>query len=368
MKGIVYLEDGTVFEGNGFGKLGTEVGEIVFNTSMTGYQEILTDPSYAGQIVNMTYPLIGNYGVNSVENQSNRVYAKGFVVKNVSENPSNYMNEMTLDEMLKKMNIVGIYGVDTRSITKKIRNAGVMKCVISNEIFEISKLKEIIDSTEIVDRYVSEVSTKEILHIAGTGYKVAVMDFGIKNDIIENLKARNFDITIFPYDTDYKKVLSINPDGLFLSNGPGDPKSIPNAVKNVAKLLKCLPTFGICLGHQIIALAIGGNTYKMKYGHRGGNHGIYDIERDKAYITAQNHGYAVDEASILDKNMVITHRNLNDGTVEGMKSTELPIFSVQFHPEGAPGPTDTTILFEQFEENIKRSKLQDDSCLEKVAY
>lgn len=367
MKGIVYLEDGTVFEGIGFGKIGTQVGELVFNTSMTGYQEILTDPSYAGQIINMTYPLIGNYGVNSTENQSTKVYAKGFVVKNICDSPSNYMNEMSIDEMLKKMEVVGVHGVDTRSITKKIRNAGVMKCVISNEISEITKLEDIIKQSEIVDRYVSEVSTKEILHIPGDGFKVAVMDFGIKSDIIENLKKRNFDITVFPYNTSCEEVLSINPDGLFLSNGPGDPKSIPEAIQNVNRLIKCLPTFGICLGHQVIALALGGNTYKMKFGHRGGNHGVYDVQRDKAYITAQNHGYAVDEESVLGKNMIITHINLNDGTVEGMEHKTLPLFSVQFHPEGAPGPTDTTYLFEKFENIIKVNKVKENSCMEKVA-
>lgn len=375
MKGILYLEDGTAFEGNGFGKIGTEIGELVFNTSMTGYQEILTDPSYAGQIVNMTYPLIGNYGVSGSENQSKKVCAKGFVAKTICKTPSNYKSEKSIDEMLKDMEVVGVYGVDTRSITKKIRNAGVMKCVISNEIFALNELKKIMDSTKIIDKYVSEVSTKEILHMSGKGYKIAVMDFGIKSDIIENLKAKDFDITIFPYDASPEEVLSINPDGLFLSNGPGDPKSIPQAVENVKKLIKILPTFGICLGHQIIALAVGGDTYKMKFGHRGGNHGIYDIERDKAYITAQNHGYAVDEKSVMEKGMIITHRNLNDGTVEGMKHSKLPVFSVQFHPEGAPGPTDTTYLFDQFKNNIKSSKvnnakckLQMNSCLEKVAY
>ncbi|MCR3759482.1 glutamine-hydrolyzing carbamoyl-phosphate synthase small subunit [Clostridium felsineum] len=348
MKGVIYLEDGTVFYGTGFGKEGSEIGEIVFNTSMTGYQEILTDPSYAGQIVNMTYPLIGNYGVNDFVNQSKCVYAKGFVVKNIDKNPSNYTSKIDIDKMLKNMGVVGVFGVDTRSITKKIRSYGTMKCIIANGNFEVEELKNMMEASLIVDDYVKTVSTKEIVHIAGSGHKVAIMDFGMKNDIIENLKARNCDITIFPYDTDYKKVLNINPDGIFLSNGPGDPKSIPEAIENVKKLIGKRPMFGICLGHQIIALAVGGNTYKLKYGHRGGNHGIYDIERDKAYITAQNHGYAVEEESVLKKDMLITHKNLNDGTVEGMKHKKLPLFSVQFHPEGAPGPTDTTYLFDKF--------------------
>lgn len=348
MKGILYLEDGTIYEGEGFGKIGTSVGELVFNTCMTGYQEVLTDPSYAGQIINMTYPLIGNYGTNSFENESEKVYAKGFVVKSVSNNPSNYMNEASLDEMLKNMNIVGIYNVDTRAITKKIRNIGAMKCVISNEEFSLEKLKEIMDNTELSKSYVEEVSPKEIKHIPGTGFKVALMDFGAKQNIIENLKQRNCDITIFPYNATYNDIMEIKPDGLFLSNGPGDPKAIPETIETVKHLMKSLPTFGICLGHQILALAVGGDTYKLKFGHRGGNHGIYDIERDKAYITSQNHGYAVDEKSIENKGMIVTHRNLNDNTVEGMKHKSLPVFSVQFHPEGAPGPIDTAYLFDKF--------------------
>lgn len=348
MKGILYLEDGTIYEGDGFGKIGTSVGELVFNTCMTGYQEVLTDPSYAGQIINMTYPLIGNYGTNSFENESEKVYAKGFVVKSVSNNPSNYMNEASLDEMLKNMNIVGIYNVDTRAITKKIRNIGAMKCVISNEEFSLEKLKEIMDNTELSKSYVEEVSPKEIKHIPGTGFKVALMDFGAKQNIIENLKQRNCDITIFPYNATYNDIMEIKPDGLFLSNGPGDPKAIPETIETVKHLMKSLPTFGICLGHQILALAVGGDTYKLKFGHRGGNHGIYDIERDKAYITSQNHGYAVDEKSIENKGMIVTHRNLNDNTVEGMKHKSLPVFSVQFHPEGAPGPIDTAYLFDKF--------------------
>ncbi|MDD3224683.1 MAG: glutamine-hydrolyzing carbamoyl-phosphate synthase small subunit [Clostridium sp.] len=355
MKGILYLEDGTIYTGKGFGQIGTSVGELVFNTSMTGYQEILTDPSYAGQIINMTYPLIGNYGINKYENESEKIHARGFVVKSICDDPSNYMSENNIDDMLKKMNIVGVYDVDTRCITKKIRKYGTMKCVISNEEFSSEKLKSIMENTKLDKTYVAKVSTKEIKHIQGSGFKVAVMDFGAKGNIIENLKKRNCDITIFPYNTDFDKIMEIKPDGVFLSNGPGDPKELSGTVETVKKIINNVPTFGICLGHQLIALAVGGDTYKMKFGHRGANQGVYDIDRDKAYIASQNHGYAVDAKSVEDKGMVITHINLNDNTVEGMRHSILPVFSVQFHPEGAPGPQDTSYLFDKFINIMEKS-------------
>ena len=356
MNGILYLQDGTIYEGKGFGKCGTSVGELVFNTSMTGYQEILTDPSYAGQIITMTYPLIGNYGVTSSENESRNVHARGFVVKAISENPSNYLCEGTIDDMLRNRNVVGVYGVDTRRITKKIRNSGAMKCVISNEGLNVQKLKKILDETEFNENYMEEVSRKEIVHIEGKGHKVALFDYGVKSNIVENLKLRGCDVTILPYNTTYEQLLMLNPEGVLLSNGPGDPKTLTEITETVKKIMKRYPTFGICLGHQILALAAGGDTYKMKYGHRGGNHGVYDIEKDRAYITAQNHGYAVDENSIAESGMIVTHINLNDKTVEGMKHEELPVFSVQFHPEGAPGPQDSSYLFDKFIELIEAKK------------
>lgn len=349
MEGILYLEDGTIYRGKGFGKVGTATGEIVFNTSMTGYQEILTDPSYAGQIVTMTYPLIGNYGVNSSENESSKVFARGFIVKWPSNKTSNYMSEQAIDEMLKKMGVVAISDVDTRSITKKIRSGGALKCVISNEDVSLDILKEIIRREKgIVEKYMDEVSTKEIIHIEGKGPKVAVIDFGAKKNIINNLIERDCDITIFPYNATYEDIISTNPQGILLSNGPGDPKVVIEGIITAKKIINEFPTFGICLGHQILALAMGADTYKMKYGHRGGNHGVYDIERDKAFITSQNHGYAVSPESIKDKDIEVTHINLNDNTIEGMKHKTLPVFSVQFHPEGAPGPTDTAYLFDKF--------------------
>jgi carbamoyl-phosphate synthase small subunit len=349
MDGILYLEDGTVYKGQGFGKCGTAVGEIVFNTSITGYQEILTDPSYAGQIITMTYPLIGNYGVNSFEQESSKVYAKGFVVKSPSRKTSNYMSEDTVYEMLRKMGIVGIHDVDTRSITKKIRSTGALKCVISNEKLSISEMESYIAREKgKIENYMEEVSVKEAVHLEGAGPRVAVIDFGVKRNIVNNLKSRNCSITIFPYDTPYEEVMNMNPQGVLLSNGPGDPKIVRQGIELAKKVINRVPTFGICLGHQILALAMGGETYKMKYGHRGGNHGVYDIDKDRAYITSQNHGYSVDAASLEGKGVIITHRNLNDGTVEGMRHKELPVFSVQFHPEGAPGPTDSAYLFDKF--------------------
>ncbi|MCT4620917.1 MAG: glutamine-hydrolyzing carbamoyl-phosphate synthase small subunit [Marinisporobacter sp.] len=353
MNGILYLEDGTVYKGKGFGKKGTSIGELVFNTSITGYQEILTDPSYAGQIITMTYPLIGNYGVNSVENESSKVYAKGFITKSIEQNPSNYMSEQTLEEMLENMGIVGICDVDTRSITKRIRNQGALKCVISNEDLSIEELEKILKEEKLKEDWMKEVGTQKVIHIPGNGPKIAVMDFGIKKNILNNLQYRNCDITVFPYNTTYEEIMNINPEGVLLSNGPGNPEEATEAVETIKKIIKKVPTFGICMGHQVLALAVGGKTYKMKYGHRGGNHGVYDIKRDRAYITSQNHGYAVDRKSIEESGMEITHINLNDDTVEGMKHKELPVFSVQFHPEGAPGPTDSTYLFDKFIDQLK---------------
>lgn len=347
MNGFLYLEDGTVYKGKGFGKVGTATGELVFNTSITGYQEILTDPSYAGQIITMTYPLIGNYGVNSLEGESKKIHAKGFIVKSISDTPSNYLSEDTVDYMLKKMDVVGVYGLDTRSITKKVRSLGAMKCLISNEELSKGQVVELLCNASLNENYMEEVSTKKPIHIEGNGNKVAVIDFGVKSNIIENLKHRNCDITILPYNISCEEIDKLNPDGILLSNGPGDPKTVTKAIDTVKKIIYKYPTFGICLGHQILALALGGDTYKMKYGHRGGNHGVYDIERDRAYITSQNHGYSVDGDSIKDK-VIITHTNLNDNTIEGMRHKELPVFSVQFHPEGAPGPQDSAYLFDKF--------------------
>ncbi|WP_315121423.1 glutamine-hydrolyzing carbamoyl-phosphate synthase small subunit [uncultured Clostridium sp.] len=358
MKGFLYLEDGSVYEGSIFGKEGTITGEIVFNTAMTGYEEILTDPSYAGQIINMTYPNIGNYGINSFDMESNKIYAKGLVIRNLCNIPSHYMSEESIDEFLKKMNVVGIHGVDTRSITKKIRDAGTMKCVISSKEISVEEFKNNIDSYHWDLNLVEMVSRKSIEEIKGTGPRIGVMDFGIKGNIIEKFKKLNCNITILPWNTTFEEIDKLNLDGIFLSNGPGNPEVLKDTVKAVKSIIKKYPTFGICLGHQIIALALGGNTYKMKYGHRGGNHGIYDVERDKTFIASQNHSYAVDRESIKDKSIIVTHYNLNDNTVEGIKHKNLPVFSVQFHPEGSAGPEDTDYLFHNFIKNIEINKVK----------
>ncbi len=356
MKGIIYLEDGTTFLGKGFGKKGTAVGELVFNTSLTGYQEILTDPSYAGQVITMTYSLIGNYGVNHFDEESKKIHAKGFVVKSFEKDPSNYLSEGSLEEMLIKMNTVGVYDVDTRSITRKIRDKGAVKCVISNEELSLKELQAYLDSVELKDDWMKESGTQEIIKIPGDGPRVAVIDFGIKWNIIRNFEERGCDITIFPYSATYEEIMASNPDGVFLSNGPGDPKAATEAIEVVKKIINEKPTFGICMGHQVLALALGGDTYKMKFGHRGGNHGVYDITRDRAYITSQNHGYAVSKDSLDENTVQITHINLNDDTVEGLRHKTLPVYSVQYHPEGSPGPKDSTYLFDQFISEIKGAK------------
>lgn len=357
MEGLLYLEDGTVFYGKGFGFPKTTVGELVFNTSMTGYQEILTDPSYAGQIINFTYPLIGNYGISKTENESNQIHAFGVIAKHICFTPSNYKSVDHIDQWLFNRKVPGLFEIDTRAITRKIREFGAMKCVISNEGISIAQAKKLCEETTLRQDYMKTVGTKEMIHIAGTGSKVSVLDFGIKANILKELKKRDCDIYQFPYNTTAKELMSIKPDGLFLTNGPGDPKEATEAVQEIRLLLPKLPIFGICMGHQILAQAMGGSTFKMKYGHRGGNHGVFDKDSGRCAITSQNHGFAVNAESILLTGMEITHINLNDRTVEGMKHQKWPIFSVQFHPEASPGPNDSTYLFDHFLSLMKGGSL-----------
>ena len=364
MEGLLYLEDGTVFKARGFGFKGTDVGELVFNTSMTGYQKILTDPSYKGQIINMTYPLIGNYGINAQDYESDAVHAFGLVVKDLCDIPSNSNSIMTLDEWLRQMKVPGVFGVDTRQITKKIRNKGTIKCVISTEGISISEAARLCSEGQLRGDWMKEVAVKEktvlepLADSAEEPFDVAVIDFGVKRHILTCLRERNCRLTIYPYGTAAEKILADKPDGIFLTNGPGDPEEAVGAIEEVRKLIRTseVPMFGICMGHQILAIALGGRTYKLKYGHRGGNHGVFDKYTKRSYITSQNHGYAVQYESIILKGMETTHLNLNDGTVEGMEHRDLPIFSVQFHPEASAGPNDSGYLFDKFTGMMKEDR------------
>ena len=346
MKINILLEDGTIVEGKGFGDVQTTTGEIVFNTGMTGYQEILTDPSYAGQIVIMTYPLIGNYGINNDDYESEGIQVKAFVVKEYSTEPNHWQKELTLDEYLKKNKIMGVYDVDTRFLTKKIRNAGVMKCLITPENLEESH-KKLVEDFVFPSDVVSEVSTKEILHFKGTGLKVGVIDIGVKSGIVKRIHNLGCEVYVLPYDVTAETVLSYDFDMLLLSNGPGDPKDLIITIETTKQLLGKLPIRGICLGHQVLSLALGADTYKLKFGHRGSNHPVIHIPTNKVFITSQNHGYAVDKDSITDE-MMITHMNVNDNTVEGIASEKYDIQSVQFHPEEGPGPYDAHFILDNW--------------------
>lgn len=344
MIGKLILEDGSVFQGM-LASGNNAVGEVVFNTGMTGYQEVLTDPSYCGQIVTMTYPLIGNYGVADIFEQARQSFVRGFVISELCGQPSSWQAQDSLVSYLKARNIPCIYGVDTRAITRRIRSHGTMKGVIVRGDAQDSEIADLFDRPPFV-KVVEEVTTKEVYRIAGDGPHIAVMDFGIKRNILNSMAKAGCQLTVFPAHTSAEDVLAINPDGIFLSNGPGDPKDAP--VETVRQLVGKKPVFGICLGHQLLALALGGNTYKLKFGHRGSNHPVKDVATGRVYITSQNHGYAIEEKSLAALDVTVTHRAVNDETIEGMRHNRLPVFSVQYHPEAAPGPDDSTYLFEDF--------------------
>jgi len=350
-KAKIALEDGRIFAGLSFGATGERYGEVVFNTSMAGYQEILTDPSYKGQIVTMTYPLIGNYGVNSEDIESRKPFVEGFVVKECSRIASSWRSQKSLDEYLKENDIVGVEGIDTRALTRHIRLQGAMKAVISTEDLDEKSLVEKARSSPglIARDLVKEVTSDRIRNWNEKGkYKVAVVDCGVKFNILRELVNNDCQVIIVPAKTEAEKILNMNPDGVLLSNGPGDPAGVPYVVETVGRLIGKLPIFGICLGHQMLGLALGGKTYKLKFGHHGANHPVKDLKTGKIAITVQNHGFCVDLDSLNRDEIEITHINLNDNTLEGMRHRKLPIFSVQFHPEASPGPHDARYIFKEF--------------------
>lgn len=358
---ILVLEDGRTFRGKAFGAEGEAYGEMVFNTSMTGYQEILTDPSYAGQIVCMTYPLIGNYGVNEEDVESRKPWVEGFVVKEASRISSNWRAEETLDSYLKRHKIVGIEKIDTRALVRHIRDKGAMRAVISTtDLDEQSLLEKVKNSPEMNNRELASAVTIEKNYDYPAEneakYHVVAYDFGVKTNSLREFAKFGCKVTVVTAETSAEEVLAMKPDGIFLSNGPGDPASMKSVVAEIQKLTNSnVPMFGICLGHQILGQVFGGTTYKLKFGHRGGNQPIKNLETGKVEITSHNHGFAV-EAKSLPADVEVTHINLNDETVAGLKHKKLPIFSVQYHPESAPGPHDSEYLFENFIKLMEQSK------------
>ena len=358
-KAILVLEDGRTFTGVSFGASGEAFGEMVFNTSMSGYQEILTDPSYAGQIVAMTYPLIGNYGTNPEDVESRRPWVEGFVVREASNIASNFRSTMSLQDYLKVNNIVGIEHVDTRSLVRHIRDKGAMRSVISTiDLDPASLLSKVQASPEMANRELASVVTVESDYdypsVTEEKFHIVAYDFGVKTNSLREFAKYGCRITVVPSETTAAETLALKPDGIFLSNGPGDPASMTSVVDEIKKLTASeTPIFGICLGHQLLGEAFGGTTYKLKFGHRGGNQPIKDLTTGKIEITAHNHGFAVD-ADSLPADVEVTHVNLNDGTVAGLRHKTLPVFSVQYHPESAPGPHDSEYLFERFIELMQK--------------
>lgn len=349
MKGYLVLGDGSIYEGTLFGDLKSEGGELVFNTSMTGYQEIITDPSYYGQIVVMTYPLIGNYGVNQCDHQHDQSFVKGFVVRECNEFYSHWKSDRSMNDYLKEHKIIGIKDIDTRALTKKIRDVGTMEAQIIKEASEIDACIASLQ-TKVTRNHVAAVTTEKAYTVAvdSPKYKVAAFDFGIKKNMLQALKSREIEVKVVPAFSTFEEVMDYAPDGLFLSNGPGNPEDLQGLVKEIKKFFGLLPIFGICLGHQLLAHCYGGETEKLKYGHRGGNHPVKDISKDRVYITAQNHGYVVVEDSLDLERVEVTHYNVNDLSIEGLKHKDLPIMSIQYHPEASPGPVDSDYIFDEF--------------------
>ena len=351
----IVLEDGEEYLGYGFGANKEAICEIVFNTSMVGYQEIVSDPSYTYQMVVMTYPLIGNYGITDEDYETKQPTIGGMVVREYNDLPSNFRYTKTLSEYLEENDIPGISGVDTRKLTRSIRNKGSRKVIITDITTSKEEALKKLNAYDIPKDAVSKVSCKKKWYSRTAGYKynVVAVDCGIKLNIIRSLNKRGCNVTIVPYNTTAKEIESLKPDGVFLSNGPGDPEDVKEVIKLVKELRGKYPIFGICLGHQMISLAYGAKTYKLKFGHRGGNHPVLNLETDKIEITSQNHSYAVDEKSLEKTDLVPTHKNILDNTIEGVECKKDKVFSVQYHPESAPGPQDSGYLFDKFIRNLE---------------
>ncbi|UJL47873.1 carbamoyl phosphate synthase small subunit [Virgibacillus sp. NKC19-16] len=352
------LEDGTVFIGESFGSEKVTTGEVVFNTGMTGYQEVISDPSYCGQIVMMTYPQVGNYGINRDDFETISPFIHGFIVKEVCDYPSNFRSEEGLDSYLKANDIPGITGIDTRKLTKVIRQSGTMKAMITtmDDFYEVAV--ERLQNMPMQRDQVQQTSTVKPYVVPGRGMRIVLVDFGMKHGILRELTKRNCHITVVPYNYGTENILRLKPDGIMLTNGPGDPKDVPEAIEMIRNLLGEIPIFGICLGHQLLALACGGDTEKMKFGHRGSNHPVKDVKTLKTYMTSQNHSYAIREHSLENTDLEVTQFALNDHTIEGIRHAIHSAFSVQYHPESSPGPEDTSHLFDDFIQMIKHDQVK----------
>ncbi|GGK13989.1 carbamoyl-phosphate synthase pyrimidine-specific small chain [Caldalkalibacillus thermarum] len=362
------LEDRTVFRGKSFGAEKEVVGEVVFNTGMTGYQEVFSDPSYCGQIITFTYPLIGNYGINRDDFEALHPHVEALIVKEHCTAPHHWRKVLTLEELLQEKGIPGIYGVDTRALTRRLRMCGTMKgmLIIGREPKAEDHAR--LEQLALPRDQVARVSTKNPYHCPGRGKRVVVLDFGVKAGILRELTKRQCDIRVVPYDTPAEEILGLKPDGILLSNGPGDPQDVHQAPQTIKSLLGQVPIFGICLGHQLLALACGATTEKMVFGHRGCNHPVQDVESKQTFLSSQNHGYTVATESLTGTGLKVTFINVNDQTVEGLAHKSLPAFSVQFHPEAAPGPYDTRYLFDQFMEMMEAFKTKKNSTRGAISY
>ncbi len=358
MNGLLVLEDGSVWRGEAIGRPGTSFGEIVFNTAMSGYQEVLTDPSYAGQIVVMTAAHVGNYGVRGIEAESDRVHVAGFIARDFPRRWSGTGGEESLARYLDRAGVLGLHGLDTRALVRRIRTEGAMRAGVSTEIEDAEQLRALVlQSPPMTGSDLAlAVSPAEIsvFDVARPRYHVAAVDYGMKRNIVRLLNASGCRVTVFPATAPADRILAADPDGIFLSNGPGDPAALPGPIATIEKLIGKKPIFGICLGHQLLGLAFGARTFKLKFGHRGANHPVAELSTGAVAITSQNHGFAV-MPETLPPEVEATHRNLNDGTLEGFRHRELPILAAQFHPEAAPGPHDANVLFESFIESMRRS-------------